>query len=85
MTPDKPMANTTHENPNLPSARPSGSGRAARNLQWAERELMKMQDEETDPQLRALWSTAARIARERIAVKVPNTERSDGRGGHSLT
>lgn len=46
-----------------------------RNLAWAERELMKMQDEETDPQLRALWSTAARIARERIShgkAVVPN-------------
>lgn len=48
-----------------------------RNLAWAERELMKMQDEETDPALRALWSTAARIARERISNgkgKVPNDE-----------
>ena len=47
-----------------------------RNLAWAERELMKMQDEETDPQLRALWSTAARIARERIShgkAVVPNS------------
>lgn len=46
-----------------------------RNLAWAERELMKMQVEETDPQLRALWSTAARIARERIShgkAVVPN-------------
>ena len=49
-----------------------------RNLEWAERELMKMQDEETNPQLRALWSTAARIARERIALcksAVPNDPR----------
>ena len=52
--------------------KPVCSGRAARNLQWAERELLKMQYEEADPQLRALWSTAARIARERIAVKTQN-------------
>lgn len=48
----------------------------ASNLEWAERELMKMHGEESDPQLRALWSTAARIARQRIAAKSPNAELS---------
>ena len=56
------------------SLKPVGSATSNRNLAWAERKLMKLQDEETDPQLRALWSTAARIARERInRIKVmPN-------------
>ena len=52
MTPDKAMANTTHENPNLPSARPPGSEildarRHARTLkefysQWKRYELTEL-------------------------------------------
>lgn len=68
------MSKETDINPNPPSRGAPGSVRTARNLEWAGRELMKMHDEETDPQLRALWSTAARIARERIAVNVVRTE-----------
>jgi hypothetical protein len=58
-----------------PLAEAPGSA-TARNLAWAERELMKMQAEESDPQLRALWRGAARIARERIydAAKSPNDQ-----------
>src|ERR1039458_3842316 len=54
---------------------------SANNLEWAERQLMKLRDKETDPNFRALWSAAASIARERIAVKDPNNR---GQGSEQL-
>ena len=76
--------NTPKTQPPSPLAEAPGS-ETARNLAWAERELMKMQAEESDPQLRALWRSAARIARERIydAAKSPNggTERLEAEHG----
>jgi hypothetical protein len=56
----------------MPSPPAPGSA-TANNLAWAMRELKKMQDEEHDPRLRALWRRAAGLARERIASKSPNS------------
>ena len=58
--------------PQPPAALPKATCSAkTAYLEWAERELMKMVVEESDPQLCALWSTAARIARERMITRKP--------------
>lgn len=58
----------------LCSAKPC-STKARKHLPWAIAELEKMQKEETDPKLRALWRNAAQLGREAIA---PNDRMSEG-------
>ncbi len=56
----------------LPTAKPldvAHDSATAENLAWAERELLRMETEETDDRLKRIWGKAARIARDRFVVK----------------
>jgi hypothetical protein len=52
------------------SAKPC-SLKARKHLPWAIAELEKMEKEEGDPKLRALWRNAAQLGRESLS---PNTQ-----------
>jgi hypothetical protein len=62
----------TNENPWPPLADAIGSAKpcslkARKHLPWAVSELEKMEKEEADPKLRALWRNAAQLGREAIS------------------
>lgn len=54
--------------------------KARKHLPWAISELEKMEKEETDPKLRALWRNAAQLGRESLS---PNGQ-ADRRGTETL-
>ena len=63
---------TTDDKPKLPLPAPTGSAKpwslkAPKHLRWAIAELEKMEKEEADPKLRALWRNAAQLGREAIS------------------
>jgi hypothetical protein len=59
------------------SAKPC-SQKSRKHLPWAIAQLEKMETEETDPKLRALWRNAAQLGRESLS---PNIVLSDNRNG----
>ena len=92
MTPDKAMPKTTHENPNLPSAPPPGSGRII-DCVLAESQKLEVKIIDWTRGTGAYLDSVTRQLREYNAIGViiinppfntPNALLSDRRGAGSL-